>query len=82
MGKNASEESHVRIQNVLCDSKVYRYFFFSGFDADPKTSKFELLVYVPLDIIVGTYILNGKILLIPLAGRGMANFTFGNLLLP
>lgn len=50
---------------------------FSGFEADPKMSKFELHVRVPRDVIVGKYTISGQILLLPIRGNGDLTFVFG-----
>lgn len=41
-----------------------------GFEKDPKSSKFEIVAKVPLDIIKGKYTINGKLLVLPLQGTG------------
>lgn len=57
---------------------IFFYFKFSGFEKDPKTSKFEIEFVTPRAEFVGDYIIDGRILLIPLAGNGKCNFTYSN----
>lgn len=49
-----------------------------GFEKDPRKTKFELHVHVPLDTIVGTYDLTGRALLIQVQSSGAINLTFGS----
>lgn len=49
----------------------------SGFNKDPKENKIELHVFVPKDIIVGKYVISGRILLLPIAGNGDLTFIYG-----
>lgn len=49
----------------------------SGFDKDPKTSKFEIHAQIPIDMILGTYDLSAVALMIPVTGHGAVNLTFG-----
>lgn len=53
-------------------------FFHSGFDRDPKTSKFEIYCRIPELAIVGHYKVAGKVIILPVVGEGPANLTFGN----
>lgn len=52
-----------------------------GFNKDPKENKIELNVFVPKDIIVGQYLLSGKILLLPIVGTGDLTFIYGEFLI-
>lgn len=53
-------------------------FFYSGFGRDPTTSKFEIYGYVNQLSLVGQYKVDGKILILPVVGSGIANLTLGN----
>lgn len=53
------------------------YIFNSGFDKDPKKSKFEVSGKTKHLAIVGNYNIDGKVLFLPITGNGFANFTFG-----
>lgn len=55
---------------AICQSYYTYLYIFRGFEKDPKTSKFEMLAKVPLDIIKGKYSINGKLLVLPLQGTG------------
>ncbi|KAJ6637425.1 Protein takeout [Pseudolycoriella hygida] len=50
-----------------------------GFGKDPKTTKFELYGRVNRLTIVGSYKLNGRVILLPVQGAGPANMTLENL---
>lgn len=52
-------------------------FFRSGFEADPKISKFEVTGKTKKLSFIGKYTLNGQVLVLPIAGNGFANLTFG-----
>lgn len=54
-------------------------FILSGFEKDPKQSKFELHVHVPIDKIIGQYDLSAKALLIPVKSTGALNLTLEHL---
>lgn len=62
----------------MCNSynKVSSYKLYSGFEKDPRTSKFGMHVKVPFDVISGLYSMSGRILLIPIQGTGKANMSF------
>lgn len=56
------------------------YIFFyetSGFEKDPLRSKFEIEASVPRISLVGKYKINGKVLVLPIQGRGKSNLTIG-----
>lgn len=53
------------------------FFFRSGFEEDLKTSKFEVTGKTKRLTFVGNYTLNGQVLVLPIAGNGLANLTFG-----
>lgn len=50
---------------------------FSGFEKDPKKSKFEFYCMVPKLSIVGHYKVGGKVIVLPVTGEGPVNLTFG-----
>lgn len=51
----------------------------SGFEKNPKRSKFELHVNVPIDQIIGQYDLSGKAVSIPVKSTGAINLTLEHL---
>lgn len=53
--------------------------FFSGFEKDPRKSKFEINTFTPGCTCHGDYKVSGKLLLLPFVGSGNCNFTFGML---
>lgn len=55
---------------------MFTFGFDSGFDKDPRTSKFGLHMQVPFDQIVGKYEMNGKLLLISVRGAGKGKMAF------
>lgn len=57
---------------------VFFFIIDSGFEKDPKKSKFEVIGTAPLVAIVGKYRINGKVLFLPIVGNGRANLTFEN----
>lgn len=58
----------------LCET----FYYSSGFETDPRTSKFEIEATVPRISLVGKYKINGKVLVLPIQGRGKSNLTLGN----
>lgn len=59
--------------NMIYDCKKK---YFSGFDKDPRKSKFEMHMKVPFDQIVGQYQMTGQFLLIALKGSGAGKMQF------
>lgn len=51
---------------------------FSGFDADPKTSQYEVHATVPKVAIKGKYKIDGRVLVLPIRGEGNADLIFDN----
>lgn len=51
--------------------------FFSGFEKDPRKSRFVLQTRVATEELVGKYNLDGQILVIPIRGHGLASLKFG-----
>lgn len=75
MDQHEGVESNVSHKYALVSFNLWMMTLFylvvvSGFDKDPRTSKFEIHVNVPIDTIKGYYSMNGKILLIPIFGTG------------
>lgn len=60
----------------FADKKVIKYFY-SGFEKDPRKSRFEIQTRVPTEVLNGKYNLDGQILVIPIRGHGVATLTFG-----
>lgn len=57
--------------------KKKKFFFCSGFDKDPNTSKFELYANVGQLSLIGLYKVRGSVIILPVVGNGPANLTFG-----
>lgn len=53
----------------------------SGFDKDPKTSKFEIYANVDQLSLIGQYKIKGSVIILPVVGHGPANLTFGKYIL-
>lgn len=51
--------------------------FFSGFEEDPSTSKFEIYAKVDRLALLGTYKIRGNVIILPVVGNGASNLTFG-----
>lgn len=49
----------------------------SGFEKDPKSTKFEVWGDIPRLTITGQYTVKGSILILPIVGNGNVNITFG-----
>lgn len=56
----------------------YFLFGFSGFEKDPRTSKYELEAKIKRVVMAGKYKVNGKVLVLPIQGKGRSNLTLGN----
>lgn len=52
--------------------------FCSGFERDPKKSKFEIHARVPRIVMLAKYRVEGKVLILPIRGAGRSNLTLGN----
>ncbi|XP_037026830.1 protein takeout-like isoform X1 [Bradysia coprophila] len=50
----------------------------TGFEKDPKTSKFRMRGHLKLSTISGPYQVSGKVLLLPITGRGWSEIKFEN----
>lgn len=53
-------------------------FDYSGFEADPNTSKYEVYASAPKITVSGDYKINGRVLVLPIQGSGKANLVFEN----
>lgn len=53
-------------------------FWYSGFGADPNTSKYEVYALVPKITINGKYKIEGRVLVLPIQGEGNAHLVFDN----
>lgn len=51
---------------------------YSGFGADPNTSKYEVYALVPKITINGKYKVDGRVLVLPIQGDGNAHLVFDN----
>jgi len=52
----------------------------NGFEADPRTSKYELEAKVPKLTLRGKYKINGKVLILPITGKGNSELVLDNVL--
>lgn len=52
----------------------------SGFEKDPKTSKFEIYAKVDQLSLIGQYKVKGNVIILPVVGNGPANLTFSKLM--
>lgn len=52
--------------------------YFSGFDADVLTSKYEIYAKLPLVTLQGDYKINGRVLILPIQGDGKSLLSFEN----
>lgn len=55
--------------------------YFSGFEKDPSTSKFEIYAKVDRLALLGTYKIRGNVIILPVVGNGASNMTFGMIFL-
>lgn len=53
--------------------------YFSGFEKDPKRSRYEIHGRIPRLTIRGSYRANGRVILLPVVGDGAATMTFGKI---
>lgn len=79
-GGNNSVQIHLKFRKVnligLGKAKVYKI---SGFQADPERNKIEIKLKTPLGVIEGPYSINGKILVLPIQGKGDIKLELHNL---
>jgi hypothetical protein len=79
-GGNNSVQIHLKFRKVnlfgLSDARVYKI---SGFQADPERNKLEIKFKTPLGVIEGPYSINGKILVLPIQGKGNIKLELQNL---
>lgn len=57
---------------------VHHQIFFSGFEADPKSTSPEISALIPSVKLMGDYTINGKVLILPIIGNGRSNLTMDN----
>lgn len=60
----------------LSKAKVYKM---SGFKIDPENNKLDMRFKTPLGTLVGPYIINGKMLILPINGNGSVTLNLENL---
>lgn len=60
----------------LSKAKLYKI---SGFRADPENNKLEIRFKTPLGTLVGPYVINGKMLILPIRGNGNVTLNLENL---
>lgn len=79
-GGNNSVTVHLKFRKVnlfgLSDARVYKI---SGFQADPERNKLEIKFKTPLASIEGPYSINGKVLVLPIQGKGNIKLDLLNL---
>lgn len=79
-GGNASVTINLKFRNVnligLAKSEVYKI---TGFKEDPEKNKLEIKFKSPLGTIQGPYQINGKILVLPIQGKGNVTLNLENL---
>lgn len=79
-GGQSSVQIDLKFRNVelvgLSKSKVYRV---SGFKRDPQGNKLQIDFKTPLGTIVGPYVINGQILILPIVGDGNVTLNLINL---
>lgn len=51
----------------------------SGFERNPKSSKFELYARIPRLQMIAEYKINGNVLILPIKGNGASNLTLGEI---
>lgn len=56
---------------------TYSVIFYRGFGPDPN-GQYEMRLKGPLFILKGPYTINGRILVLPIQGSGVSNFTLEN----
>lgn len=60
----------------LSKAKVYKI---SGFKKDPENNKLEMRFKTPLGTLVGPYVINGRMLILPIIGNGNVTLNLENL---
>lgn len=75
--------SNIAIKLSLRDAYVYgldkaEIYKTIGFEADPLKSKYEVHAKIPKIVIKSKYIVDGKVLILPITGNGDAVLSFGN----
>lgn len=67
------------MRELFSKTPIIIWKFFRGFEADPRTSKFELEAIVPQVTLRGKYKINGKVLILPITGKGRSDLTLDNM---
>lgn len=79
-GGNVSVQIDLKFRNVqlvgLSKAKVYKI---SGFKKDPEGNKLEMSFKTPLGTLVGPYVIDGKLLILPIQGNGTVTLNLENL---
>lgn len=79
-GGNVSVQIDLKFRNVellgLSKAKVYKV---SGFKKDPEGNKLEFSFKTPLGTLVGPYVINGQLLILPIQGNGTVTLNLENL---
>lgn len=72
-----------KIYSSIPSNQNYYFFLliFSGFNADPHTSKYEVYATVPKITINGKYKIDGRVLVLPIKGEGDAHLVLDNMTL-
>lgn len=79
-GGTSSVQIHLKFRKVnlfgLSDARIYNI---SGFQADPERNKLEIKFKTPLASIEGPYSIEGKVLVLPIQGKGDIKLELQNL---
>lgn len=79
-GGNASVQVDLKFRKVellgLSKAKMYKI---SGFKKDPEGNKLEFGFKSPLGTLVGPYVINGQLLILPIQGNGTVTLNLVNL---
>lgn len=79
-GGNRSVTINLKFRKVhlrgMADAKMYKI---SGFEADPDKNKIEMRFKTPKGTIEGPYAINGKMLILPIQGKGNITLELYNL---
>lgn len=79
-GENEAVQMNLKFRRAellgLSKAKIYKV---EGFKEDPDKNILEINFKVPLGSLVGKYDINGKMLILPIAGRGNVTLNLENL---
>lgn len=78
------EKSSVNVQilfkNIsLIGFKTAKFLKVTGFKMNPVANKIEFVFQMPILHLVGQYSIDGKVLILPIQGRGNCNITSGKI---